>query len=237
MITQAIILAGGLGTRLRSAVPDLPKCMAPILAKPFIGYLMDYLIQQGVTKFILALGYKSEVVQQYLNTQYGEYNLSYSVESEPLGTGGAIALAFTKAESEDCLVLNGDTFFAVDLKKLSVFHAETGAACTLALKPMQNFDRYGTVSLGEAGQVTGFHEKQKTADGLINGGVYALKKAALLHSTQPSHFSFETDFLYPSVELGNLRGLVENQYFIDIGIPEDYERAQTELINNVESNG
>ena len=237
MITQAIILAGGLGTRLRSAVPDLPKCMAPILAKPFIGYLLDYLISEGVTKFVLALGYKSEIVEQYVNTQYGGHDIVFSVEAEPLGTGGAVALAFTKAEAGDCLVLNGDTFFAADLKRLSAFHAETGAACTLALKPMVNFERYGTVTLNEAGQVTGFHEKQKTAEGLINGGIYALKKEALLNSTQPANFSFETDFLYPSVELGNIRGIIENKYFIDIGIPEDFERAQTELILNFKSNG
>lgn len=236
MITQAIILAGGLGTRLRSAVPDLPKCMAPILARPFIGYLLDYLLQQGVRKFILALGYKSEVVEQYIKTQYGDYNISFSVETEPLGTGGAIALAFTETEPGDCLVLNGDTFFAVDLGKLSDFHAETGAACTLALKPMQNFDRYGTVSLSDEGQVTGFHEKQKTDDGLINGGVYALKKEAFTNSTQPLNFSFETDFLYPSAQLGNIRGIIENKYFIDIGIPEDFEKAQTELITNIQPN-
>src|SRR5689334_16708860 len=107
MITQAIILAGGLGTRLRSAVPDLPKCMAPILAKPFIGYLMNYLLQKGIEKFVFALGYKHEVVTQYLATQFGDADIQFSIETEPLGTGGAIALACTLSDREQTFVLNG----------------------------------------------------------------------------------------------------------------------------------
>ena len=196
MLTQAIILAGGLGTRLRSAVPDLPKCMAPILAKPFIGYLMDYLILQGVQKFILALGYKHELIQQYLETQFDKSTIEYSIESAPLGTGGAIALACRLAGEEDILVLNGDTFFAADLKRVSTFHQNSGSACTLVLKPMNDFDRYGTVQLNENNLVIGFEEKKYQTQGLINGGIYALKPSALLQASFPQQFSFENDFLH-----------------------------------------
>lgn len=235
MIKQAIILAGGLGTRLRSAVPDLPKCMAPVLARPFIGYLMDYLIQQGIERFVLALGYKHEVVTQYLATQFGEADIHFSIETEPLGTGGAIALACKLAGGEQSFILNGDTFFAVDLKNMATFHLEQGAACTLALKPMINFDRYGTVKLNAANQVTGFDEKRFTENGLINGGVYALNISTFVQGSFPQQFSFEHDFLKPSVELGNISGIVEDKYFIDIGIPADFERAQTELTLNFQS--
>lgn len=228
----SIILAGGLGTRLRSAVPDLPKCMAPILAKPFIGYLMDYLIRQGVTKFIAALGYKHQLVEQYLATQYNGIDISFSVETEPLGTGGAIALACSTTEDEDLFVVNGDTFFAADLEVLQLAHTKSGSSCTLVLKPMKNFDRYGNVVLNENNIVTLFEEKKFTTEGLINGGVYALKASALLQSSLPSAFSFENDFLTPSIQLGNIAGIVQDNYFIDIGIPEDFERAQTELIQN-----
>src|SRR5215203_5931107 len=118
MIREAIILAGGLGTRLREAVPDLPKCMAPILAKPFIGYLVDYLQQHGINKFIFCLGYKHEVIEQYLNTQYANINIAYSIEEEPLGTGGAIQLACGLAAGQTAVVLNGDTFFKINLATL-----------------------------------------------------------------------------------------------------------------------
>src|SRR4051794_2954998 len=140
-IREAIILAGGLGTRLRSAVPDLPKVMAPVLAKPFIGYLLDYLNSQGIQRYIFSLGYKHEVVHQYLDTQYAAFDISYSIEEEPLGTGGAVKFALDKTKSRDVLVVNGDSFFTVDISKLSAFHMMCGADCTLSLKPMKNFDR------------------------------------------------------------------------------------------------
>src|SRR3982751_3383404 len=121
-IKEAIILAGGLGTRLRDAVPELPKAMAPVLAKPFIGYLLDYFHHQGIERFIFSLGYKYEIIEQYLNTQYDDLNITYSVEPEPLGTGGAIKLACTYAKEDTVLVMNGDTFYKVDAVKLAGFH-------------------------------------------------------------------------------------------------------------------
>jgi D-glycero-alpha-D-manno-heptose 1-phosphate guanylyltransferase len=230
---EAIILAGGLGTRLRSAVPELPKCMAPILAKPFIGYLLDYLLQQGIERFILSLGYKSQVIEQYIDTQYGHINRVYSVEEEPLGTGGAIRLAAGNAETNDVLVVNGDTFFRCDISKLAGFHLMCGADCTLCLKPMKHFDRYGMVELNKDYSISGFHEKQYYAEGLVNGGVYALNVKRFLKESLPVKFSFEKDYLEVLHKQRRMFGMIQDAYFIDIGIPSDFEKAQTELIVNI----
>jgi D-glycero-alpha-D-manno-heptose 1-phosphate guanylyltransferase len=232
-ITEAIILAGGLGTRLREAVPELPKCMAPVLAKPFIGYLLDYLIKQGVERYIIALGYKSEVIEQYLNTQYGNLEIIYSVEKEPLGTGGAIRLAGKHVTSNDALVLNGDTFYKVDVLALSSFQNKSKADCTLSLKPMNNFDRYGVVQLKEDQSVGSFKEKQFYETGLINAGAYALNVKNFLQLNMAEKFSFEKDYLEATYPQKRLFGFVQDAYFIDIGIPSDFERAQTELILNL----
>lgn len=237
MIRQAIILAGGLGTRLRSAVPDLPKCMAPVAGQPFLSYVIDYLEGQGIDKFIFALGYKSEDFEVFLRaklpadpTKGGEFRCQLSIEAEPLGTGGAIQLACQKATEETVLVLNGDTFFGIRVDELSAFHNQKKADCTLCLKSMENFDRYGVVELDPDGSIRHFREKQFYKTGLINGGVYSLDKARFLSASLPEKFSFEKDYLENQAAHGRLYGLVQDEYFIDIGIPEDYERAQTELV-------
>jgi D-glycero-alpha-D-manno-heptose 1-phosphate guanylyltransferase len=239
-LREAIILAGGLGTRLRSAVPDLPKCMAPVNGKPFIAWVIDYFIAQGIEKFIFSLGYKHEVIEQYLNTQYTRAGLlpaiafSYVVEAEPLGTGGAIQAACRIATEENVLVLNGDTMFKVNPSQMGLFHASHGAACTLALKPMRDFDRYGVVSLHADGSVSDFKEKQFYSEGLINGGVYVVNIERLLAAGLPERFSFEKDYLEQSLNGPHSKravyGIVQDEYFIDIGIPADYERAQQELL-------
>lgn len=226
---EAIVLAGGLGTRLRSAVPDLPKCMAPVAGHPFLKYLIDYYLQKGINRFIFSLGYMHEVIEKYLNEYYPSLNYTSVIESEPLGTGGGIKLACRKAISEQVLILNGDTFFGVDLTEIYQFHAISNADCTLALKPMLNFDRYGVVEMNQAGRIGLFHEKKQTAAGNINGGVYLLKKSALLESDLPDKFSFEKDFMETHLNSLRIYGIIQEGYFIDIGIPVDYERSQTEL--------
>lgn len=236
VIKEAVILAGGLGTRLRSAVPDLPKCMAPILAKPFIGYLIDYLQQQGIEKFIFSLGYKYDLIEQYLNTQYGNLNITYSVEELPLGTGGAIRLACKTATEKTVLVVNGDTFFKINLTKLASFHHMCGAHCTLSLKPMLNFNRYGVVELKNDYSILSFKEKQFYQKGLINGGVYLLHAAKFLEDNLPEKFSFEKDYLEKYLGSRRFYGVIQDEFFIDIGIPEDFERAQTEIILNITRN-
>ena len=146
-ITEAIILAGGLGTRLRSAVPDLPKCMAPVNGIPFITYVIDGLRAQGIEKFIFALGYKSEAIVQFVEEVYPQLQVQYSLEEEPLGTGGAIYKACRLASTENIIATNGDTLFHIDISGLANCHMDTQAECTLSLKPMQQFSRYGVVEL------------------------------------------------------------------------------------------
>jgi D-glycero-alpha-D-manno-heptose 1-phosphate guanylyltransferase len=231
MITECIILAGGLGTRLRSAVPDLPKCMAPVAGKPFLAHVIDYFRNQGIERFIFSLGYKHETIEAFLNTAYTHYNKQYVIEQEPLGTGGAIQLACRQATEKDVLVVNGDTLFSIQLAKLTAFHQQHQAHCTLALKPMHHFNRYGVVELKENGAIKSFKEKQYYESGLINGGIYALQVAAFLNEGLPATCSFEKDYLEKLYTARPMYGVVQDEYFIDIGIPEDLERANTELAN------
>lgn len=220
---EAIILAGGLGTRLRSVVSEVPKCMAPVDGRPFLQYMLEWLSRYDVSHVVLSVGYLKEVIFSFIDSRAWPFEISYAVEDEPLGTGGGIRLALTKCREDRVIVLNGDTFFDVDLDALSFT-----APVTLALKPMRNFDRYGAVDWdGEL--VTGFHEKAACAEGLINGGVYALVRSQLDFAFQPKRFSFEKDLLEPLAAAHLVAGQVQDGYFIDIGIPEDYARAQREL--------
>ncbi len=228
-ITECIILAGGLGTRLRSAVPDLPKCMAPVAGRPFLHHVIYWLQQQGITHFIFSLGYRSEVITDYIQRQHPLIKASFSVEEEPLGTGGAIRLACQKALTPQVLVVNGDTMFSIAVADLEVLHTDRAAACTLALKAMQRFDRYGMVSIAPDGRITGFAEKKYYESGLINGGIYIIDKAALLKEPLPDKFSFEKEYLERLYPQGRLFGQMQDAYFIDIGIPEDFEKAGHDL--------
>ena len=227
---EAIILAGGLGTRLRSAVPDLPKCMAPINGVPFISYLIDNLKNEGVTNFIFSLGYKSELFISLLEEKLPMKNYLIVIEDEPLGTGGAIKLACKKAKDENVIALNGDSLFKVNLKELMHFHLEKKSRCTLALKPMQNFERYGSVEIDAVQKINSFKEKQFITKGCINGGVYAIEVASFFQKSLEDKFSMEQDYLEKYSGEGNFYGFVQEGYFIDIGIPEDFVRAQIELL-------
>lgn len=228
---EAIILAGGLGTRLREAVPTLPKCMAPVNGRPFLDYLIARLRQQGVTRFIFALGYKAEIIEQYLESRLEPGSFAVSLEDEPLGTGGAIAKAMQLAKEEWVLATNGDTLFAAALAPM-VNKVSTGDfSCCLCLKPMADFSRYGTVELNTNGTITAFREKQYCAEGLINGGLYLVNRAKFLQSSQNLvKFSFEEQFLAEEAPKGRLCAVVDHSYFIDIGIPEDYNLAIRDLL-------
>ena len=203
--------------------------MAPVAGKPFLSYLIDYCVSQGVSKFIFSLGYRHEVIEQFLKETYSALNYSVVIEQEPLGTGGGIQLACKKATNSNVFILNGDTFFAVNFASIAMFHEKNKSDCTLALKPMLNFDRYGVVETNIDGRVTAFHEKKPTVSGNINGGIYFLKVASLLKLQLPEKFSFEKDFMEKQLDHQYLTGIVQDGYFIDIGIPEDYNKAQFEL--------
>ncbi|EHE6839955.1 NTP transferase domain-containing protein, partial [Campylobacter coli] len=169
---QAIVLAGGLGTRLRSVVQDLPKPMAPINGEPFLAFVLEHLKKQGITEVILSVSYKYELIQEYFKDEFHGMRIRYNIEKELLGTGGAIKDALKLIKNE-VYVLNGDTFFDIDLKKLVL--SNSNKIC-IALKQIQNFDRYGTVNIDKQGLVTSFEEKVFKKQGLINGGIYLLKK-------------------------------------------------------------
>ena len=229
MIKEAIILAGGLGTRLRTVVADTPKCMASVAGNPFLHYVIAHLQKQGIHKFIFALGYKSEVIASYLMSELPEGSWKAVIEDEPLGTGGAILAAAKKASAKNILVLNGDTLFCADTVALTDAHIGHNAACTVCLKPMQQFSRYGAVELQEDNSIASFTEKKFYEKGYINGGVYALDVEQFLQEALPEKFSFEKDYLEKKTNQQKLYGFVQDKYFIDIGIPEDYERAQKEF--------
>ncbi len=228
-ITEAIVLAGGLGTRLRSAVPDLPKCMAPVNGKPFIGYVMAHLQKQGITHIIFSLGYLHDAFEGYLQENLPVNSYTIVVEKEPLGTGGAIAFAMQSARTNRQVVVNGDSIFTSDIIAQSGFHEQRNATCTLALKAMHHFDRYGVVETDSNGRITRFREKQAYEKGLINAGVYIINRESFQQIPFPEKFSFETDYLQRYYPEGTIYGIEQEGYFIDIGIPEDYERAQKEL--------
>ncbi len=225
----AIILAGGLGTRLREALPELPKCLAPVAGWPFLYYVINQLRMQGIQKFIFSLGYRHEAILEFLEKEFQSLDYSYVIESEPLGTGGAISFALQKTQAKQVFVVNGDTLFRFSAHALLNTHQFSGAECTLALKPMKDFDRYGVVEMNENGRITSFKEKQPYKQGLINAGVYLIHRNEFLKNRFPQKFSFEKDYLERFVAEKRLAGLAQDVYFIDIGIPEDFARAQTEL--------
>ncbi|HVZ26565.1 MAG TPA: nucleotidyltransferase family protein [Sediminibacterium sp.] len=230
-IREAIILAGGLGTRLRSAVPELPKCMAPVNGRPFISYLIHYLQESGVQKLVFSLGYRAAYFYDYLSTTLPSGIYTIIQEEEPLGTGGAIQLALQKISGTSTIIVNGDSIFKADLPAQIASHLSTNADCTLALTYKEQADRYGLVVCDTTGRIQAFGEKKTGTSGWINAGVYALKSAALLDAALPDKFSFETDFLQAKYQALSFYGCQQEGYFIDIGIPEDYQRAQQELTN------
>ena len=232
---EAIILAGGLGTRLRSVLPDTPKCMAPIAGKPFLGYLIKALQQKGIEKFIFSLGHKYEIVVDYLEKEFSSLKYKSSVEETPLGTGGAIKLSANLAEGKTLMVINGDTFFNIDPGPIEAFHHMCGSHCTIALKPMKNFDRYGVVELNKDYSVSDFKEKKFYESGLINGGIYFLNKNKFLEEDLPEQFSFEKDYLEKFVGQRRIFGVSQDVYFSDVGIPDDYAKAQEELPLQIET--
>ncbi|EFV4735478.1 NTP transferase domain-containing protein [Campylobacter coli] len=213
---QAIILCGGLGTRLKSVIKNIPKPMAPINGKPFLAFVLEYLKKQGITEIILSVSYKYELIQEYFKDEFHGMKIHYNIEKELLGTGGAIKDALKLVKNE-VYVVNGDTFFDIDLKKLVL----NGSKICIALKQMQNFDRYGTVNVDEQGIVTSFEEKVFKKQGLINGGIYLLKKDIFDEFSLEKKFSFE-EFLQENYKLLKIQTQIFDDYFIDIGIPEDY---------------
>jgi D-glycero-alpha-D-manno-heptose 1-phosphate guanylyltransferase len=238
--STAIILAGGAGTRLRHLLGDTPKSLAPVNGKPFLHYLLQHLWLQGFEHLILATGMGGETVAEgamQWAAAHQPCRISISQESEPLGTGGAIMQALRYVEEENVLVVNGDTFFDCHFRNALPLHLDSNASCTMLLLPMPQPDRYGTVALNTEGKVIAFHEKQPLAEGLINTGAYWINTAAMSQQQFPGAFSWENEFLAKAADKGLIAAYESGGYFIDIGVPEDYAKAQTDFAQRFSFNG
>lgn len=221
---EAIVLAGGFGTRLRSCVDNLPKPLAPIGGKPFLHYLLDYLYANGVHRAIISTGYLADYIEEQIGRTYRGMVVDYCREESPLGTGGAIKKALDMCSEEYAVAVNGDSFFDVDLFEMQNFHRESGCPLTIAARKVPWAENSGFLTI-ENGRLSGFREKGVKSAGLINGGIYFINKN-LLDSIEEKKFSFEKLILeggYCPVAVTESNG-----YFIDIGIPENYKKAEKE---------
>lgn len=226
-MTTAVVLAGGLGTRLRTAVNTVPKPMAPINGRPFLEYLMDYWIGQGVKHFILSVGYKKDTIIDYFSSNYRSAKLSYVIEDEPLGTGGGLLQA-AQGLSEPFILLNGDTFFEVSLLKLMKFHQESESDWTFSLFRSDEVGRYMGIEVNLNGEIRTLKSQVESEARLANGGVYFVNPSLLINSkfTVGDKLSLEEDLLPAFISQGyKLFGAEFSGVFIDIGIPHDYFRA------------
>lgn len=226
---DVIILAGGLGTRLRSVIGEVPKPMALIGDKPFLEYLLDFLNKANVNKIIISVGYKKEDIIDYFGNKYKNIEIIYAEEEQPLGTGGAVLNAIKFVKNDKFFIFNGDTFFEVDLNEMIRFSEKKQADILVALKKLKNAERYGKVKIDEDFKIIEFIEKGSKQEGYINGGVYLVNKTMFEKLTLPKVFSFEKDFLEKYYKDFRFYGLAFDSYFIDIGVPEDYERAKIEI--------
>lgn len=229
MLSECIILAGGLGTRLQSVVSDVPKVLADVNEKPFLHYILEEVKRQNIHHVILSVGYKHELIQSFCEQHQKDVSISYAIEQEPLGTGGGIALALNQTKSESILIINGDTFFQINYNEFYSKHLSSQSSFSIALKPMKDFDRYGSVMIDDKNRIIGFKEKQFQYQGLINAGIYLLNKKKFQSLSFPEKFSFEKDFMEKYFERFPMYGFSFNNYFIDIGIPEDYYKAQQDF--------
>lgn len=231
-VQEAVILAGGLGTRLKEAVPDVPKVLAPVNGRPFLEYLLDYMEHYVIERVILSVGYKNEMIMDHFGDQYKSIHIEYAIEDEPLGTGGAIKKAFETVEDNKAFVFNGDTMFRINLIKLYDFHMSNMSNFSIVLREVDNVERYGAIERNENKRIISFREKgEKRGHGLINGGVYLINKRFFNENVFPDKFSIEKDCLEKMVDEYAFFGTICRQYFIDIGIPEDYEKAQDDFKN------
>ena len=227
MVKTAIILAGGLGTRLRDAVPNLPKPMVPIHNRPFLEHQMDYWIEQGITRFILSVGYLKDIIINHFGNSYKGVSIDYAIETLPLGTGGALLFA-AKNLNETFLVLNGDTFIEVNLGGLYKFHLKSNSKWTLAFFRTDEIKRYMLINISPKGEILSLNSPELVSSGLANGGVYIIEPSALdlLGAKIQENTSLENQLLPNYISNGGkLFGQECKGKFIDIGLPEDYFKA------------
>ena len=225
---KAVLLVGGLGTRLRSVVQNTPKPMAMVGERPFLELLIRQLSSQNIHRLVMCTGYRADDIQRDLGDgQSLDVTIEYSRELKPLGTGGALRFAepFLR-QASDFLVMNGDSFIEMDFKSLIQFHSESGGIASIAVFRTRNEMRYGTVQTDSRGLVTGFAEKTNAEpNGLINAGVYVFNREILEHIPEEV-CSLERD-IFPKLLSRGIYALEQTGMFVDIGTPDDYALAQT----------
>lgn len=224
---EAIVLAGGFGTRLREVVPDVPKPMAPVLGRPFLEIMLHTLASKGFTRIVLSLGFMAEKITSHFGRHFSGMELAYVIEDRPLGTGGAVRLALNQCSQDHAFVFNGDTFLDLEVDAVDEYWLAHGNPIIVA-REVPDSSRYGCL-LVQNGLVRGFAEKSVAGSGLINAGCYIFNTGQLNMFPLGKSFSLENDFLKNAVQTQRVDVFVTNGTFIDIGVPEDFYRAQTEL--------
>ena len=228
---EAIVLAGGYGTRLKAVVPDLPKPMAPIGGRPFLEILLAGLAANGFSRVVLSLGHMAGVIRKHFGSRYANMEIVYEIEESPLGTGGAVRQAMEQVLSDHVYVLNGDTYLALEAAAVEQLWNNFHQPIIVA-REVSDTSRFGRIEVSD-GLVVKFCEKGIGGGGLINAGCYVLQKATLNSFALGTPFSMEQDFLEEAVRRSVFRVFVSHGQFIDIGVPEDYLRAQSELANSI----
>lgn len=223
---EAIILAGGFGTRLRSVVSDVPKPMAPVAGRPFLALLIEHLRRRGFKRVILAVGYLHERIEEYFEAHPPSLEMQYSIETLPLGTGGAVKLAMRQAAEDEVFVLNGDTFVPLDYAGMRASHARHAAAITMALAPVDDSARFGSVDLDGEGRIRAFREKSVIGSSLVNAGVYLVNAGWAANAWPDGAFSLEGDLLRKEVQTVPMYGFPAAGGFLDIGTPQSYADAE-----------
>jgi D-glycero-alpha-D-manno-heptose 1-phosphate guanylyltransferase len=224
-VTEAVVLAGGLGTRLQSAVPDLPKPMAPVANRPFLAWLLDSLAARHIRRVILSVGYRHEAIVEFFGRRYGSLAVDYAIETEPLGTGGGAARALALVDGTEAVMMNGDTFQEVDARAMAAaYHARDDAAMVMGVREVADASRYGQLSI-TGNRVQGFSTRGR-GGGFINSGVYVVPRTLFDRFPMPERFSFEHDFLEARIEALRPVAFPCRGAFIDIGVPASYREAQ-----------
>lgn len=229
---EAIVLAGGLGTRLRGVVPNLPKTMAPVCGRPFLEILLTMLSGKGFGRVILSLGHMSTTIVEYFGDRFAGMELVYEIESLPLGTGGAVRRALGRCDSDHAFVLNGDTYLDLEVGEIEAQWQRQRCPIIVA-REVPDTSRYGRLSV-DNGSVVGFSEKGRGGRGLINVGCYVFPRDIVERFPKMESFSLESDFLAKNAGVLVLQIFISSGYFVDIGVPEDYLRALRDLAEVVQ---
>ena len=224
---EAIVLAGGYGRRLRSVIDDIPKPMAPISGRPFLEILLTHLFENSFERIVLSLGYRAEVIKNHFGDKYLGLELDYVVEDEPLGTGGAVRKAIDHCLNDDFFVLNGDSFLDLEVDKIWTLYLSDSKSIVVT-RNVENTERFGKVIYQED-EYFKFIGKGHIGPGLVNAGCYVFPRNIFDRYKLPEKFSIEEDFLLKCVNVGEFNNFVSNGFFIDIGVPDDYKRAQSDL--------